>query len=363
MVRHNSATLCSLVVTLVYAAPGLNAQSVVASGIQPQDSRCEHLVNPQGIDNTQPRLSWTLRAIPAKQRGQEQTAYQILVASNEQHLAKNQGDLWDSGKVQSRDCAEVNYAGLSLGSFQWCYWKVRVWDKDGVVSHWSEPASWSMGVLDPKLWQGKWLGYTKVSSPSSPAVAPGGKPWAQKAPSPVFRKGFDVEKPISRATAVICGVGYYELHLNGSKVGDRVLDPKFTGYDRRVLYATYDVTRQLTQGKNVVGVMLGNGFYNPHSKDVWNFEQSPWRGEPAVLFQLRIDFADGTSKTIASDATWRASTGPVRHDGVRNGEDYDARLELPGWDTTAFDDSRWATPQVVAGPKGALSSGALRRSA
>ncbi|MEI8374560.1 MAG: glycoside hydrolase family 78 protein [Planctomycetota bacterium] len=324
-----------------------------AGGIQAENLRCEHLVNPLGIDTPQPRLSWTLRATPAEQRGQMQTAYQILMASNETALAAGQGDLWDSGKVPSDACAEIVYADRSLVSYQWCYWKVRVWNREGVVSDWSEPACWSMGILDPKLWQGKWLGYTKTS-PSVSAAAVGGKPWAQKAPSPLFRKNFDVKKPVVRATAVICGLGYYELRLNGGKVGDRVLDPKFTRYDRRALYATYDVTRQLTQGKNAVGVMLGNGFYNPHAKDVWNFERSPWRAEPALLVQLRIDYADGTSETVASDSTWRASTGPLLHDGVRNGEDYDARREMPGWDTAAFDDSAWENSQVVSGPKGIL---------
>ena len=100
--------------------------------------------------------------------------------------------------------------------------------------------------------------------------------------------------------------------------------------------------------------MLGNGFYNQHAKDVWNFERSAWRDEPALLLQLRLDYTDGTSETIASDATWRASTGPLVHDGIRNGEEYDARLEMPGWDTAAFDDSAWSAPQVVAGPQGVL---------
>ena len=181
-----------------------------------------------------------------------------------------------------------------------------------------------------------------------------GQSLAQKAPSPLLRRAFEINKPLVRATAFVCGLGYYELHVNGSKIGDRVLDPKFTRYDKRVLYATYDVTGQLLQGKNAVGVMLGNGFYNQHAADVWNFQRSPWRGEPAMLFQLRLDYADGTSETIASDATWRASTGPLVHDGIRNGEEYDARLELSGWDTAAFDDRGWAEPQIVAGPKGVL---------
>jgi alpha-L-rhamnosidase len=151
-----------------------------------------------------------------------------------------------------------------------------------------------------------------------------------------------------------CGLGYYELHLNGHKVGDRVLDPLFTRYDRRVLYATYDVTDQLAVGPNALGVMLGNGFYNSQSRDAWNFDKTPWRDQPTLRAQLRVEYADGNTETIATDATWKASTGPVRHDGTRNGEDYDARREIPGWDTAGFDDSAWATPTMVDGPKGRL---------
>lgn len=144
------------------------------------------------------------------------------------------------------------------------------------------------------------------------------------------------------------------MRLNGAKVGDRVLDPIFTQYNNRVLYATYDVTKQLAQGKNALGVMLGNGFYNPFARDAWYFEKAPWRDDPTMLAQLRLEYADGTSEIIASDETWRASTGPLVHDGIRHGEDYDARLEMPGWDTAAFDDSAWAQPTLVAGPKGVL---------
>ena len=334
---------------ILAAVPWVEAAGV----LQPETLTCEYLSNPQGTDAAQPRLAWIPRLLLLDQRGQVQTAYQILAASSRQRLDADEGDLWDSGKMSSERCSGVVYAGRPLATFQECFWKVRLWDREGNPSGWSEPARWSMGILQPGEWKGQWLRYTKPTG--SEAIKPaGGKPWKQKAPSPLLRKSFAVKKPLQRATASVCGLGYYELRINGSKVGERVLDPVFTRYDRRALYATYDVTGQLSPGKNAVGVMLGNGFYNPHWGDVWYFEKSPWRDEPVLRFQMRLDYTDGTSDLVVSDASWRASTGPVIHDGVRNGEDYDARREVPGWDTAGFDDSSWAVPQVVAGPKGTL---------
>jgi alpha-L-rhamnosidase len=326
----------TLIVLLLLGSVGL-------ADVQVGRLRCEYLLDPLGIDVARPRLSWTLQS---PERGQRQTAYQVLVASSPELLAQDKGDLWDSGKITSDQSLHVEYAGSPLASWQACWWKVRTWDKDGKPSAFSEPARWTMGILEPEGWTGKWLGYTK------PYPEPTG--WTQTAPSPVFRKTFELGQPVKSASLSIAGLGYYELHLNGAKVGDHVLDPGYTRYDRRVLYVTYDVTSQLQQGKNAIGVMLGNGWYNSHTKCVWNFDQSPWRGEPRLLAQLRVVLADGSVVTLATDESWRASTGPMLFDAIRNGHIYDARLEMPGWDTASFDDSAWAQPAVVAAPKGTL---------
>ncbi len=180
--------------------------------------------------------------------------------------------------------------------------------------------------------------------------------WSQQASSPVFRKTFPLAKPVARAVVYVAGLGYHELHLNGHKVGDDVLDPAFTRYDRRVLYVAHEVTDLVHQGDNALGVMLGNGWYNMHTRATWDFDQAPWRDRPTLLLHLRIEYADGTTESIRSDATWRATTGPVVLDGIRAGEVYDARREMPGWDTAAFDDSGWAAASVVPGPKGVLSA-------
>lgn len=317
--------------TAAYAAP------------QVDRLRCENLDNPLGIDATKPRLNWLMRS---DERGQRQTAYQVLVAGSRESLDKDQGDLWDTGRVESDQSIQVVYAGKPLTSHLQCWWKVRVWDKDGQPTEWSKPACWSMGILDPADWQAKWLSYNKD--------LPFDAAWTQKAPSPMFRKSFEVKRPIRSATVSVCGLGFYELHLNGGKVGDHVLDPSFTRYDKRVLYVTYDVTDRVKQGSNAIGAMLGNGWYNSYARDAWNFDQTPWRNRPTLLVRLHIVLDDGTVQTVATDGSWRAAIGPIVRDGIRNGEVYDARREMPGWDAPDYDDASWAAAEVVAGPKGTL---------
>ena len=178
--------------------------------------------------------------------------------------------------------------------------------------------------------------------------------WFQTAPSPLFRKTFSIESPVKRAVVYVTGLGYYELRLNGEKVGDRVLDPAFTRYDRRVLYSAYDVTGQIRTGNNALGVMVGNGWYNMHTRATWDFDQSPWRGEPCMRLHLRLEMADGSARTLASDATWKASTGPLVLDGIRAGEVYDARNEQPGWDTAGFSDAAWSAATRASAPAGKL---------
>lgn len=173
--------------------------------------------------------------------------------------------------------------------------------------------------------------------------------------SPIFRKSFMLDAAVVSAQLVISGLGYYEASINGRRVGDHVLDPAFTAYDRRVLYVTYDVTGHLSHGENVIGVMLGNGWYNSHTKDAWHFETAPWRDAPKLLCQLHITHVDGRSEVICSDTSWQVSTGPIVFDGVRNGETYDARLEKHGWDTPAYRiTADWDAAEIITGPGGCL---------
>ena len=488
-------------------APGYSAPR--ATGLQ-----CEYLKNPVGIDERRPRLSWRMES---DIRGQRQTAYRIVVSDGS-------GKLWDTGRVESGQSTQVEYAGKPLESHQVCDWKVEVWDKDGKSIGWSNPARWSMGILDRSEWgKAEWLAFSKPiehepdallkklswgeaqwiwAGPGNPSVkarkgkaffrrtitlpkddpvawaymlvaaddhfrfwcnggrvsdsvrgphawkrayavemteslrpgtnllavdtenteegpaglaaslvvelvsgriiriqtdqtwkahAKGGinwqkpegndtawpkavtlgmvgvKPWgapqigavpgwSQKSSAPMFRKEFNIGKPVKRATATICGLGYHELSLNGRKVGDHVLDPAFTRYDRRSLYVTHDVTDRLNQGANALGVVLGAGWHNMHTRSTWDFDQAPWRDEPTVLMQLRLEYEDGSAQTVVTDGSWRANTGPVILDGVRTGEVYDARKEIPGWDTVGFEDAGWQEPRIIRGPAGILSA-------
>jgi alpha-L-rhamnosidase len=172
----------------------------------------------------------------------------------------------------------------------------------------------------------------------------------------MFRKVFRLGKQIKKGTVYVSGLGYYELYLNGKKAGDRVLEPAFTRYDRRVLYAGYDVTEQIKEGDNAVGVILGNGWYNMHTRAVWDFDKAPWRDWPVMICQLEVEYVDGTREVIASDSSWKVATGPIVFESIRNGETYDARLEMTGWDTAGFDEMGWNSVEVIEGPKGVLSA-------
>jgi len=317
----------------------VSSEGQSAPAVIPTDLTCEYNSRPLGIDTPHPRLSWR---IPANRRCQKQTAYHVLVASSREKLAADAGDLWDSGRVASSQSTHVQYAGAPLASRQQCFWKVRVWDADGNGGPWSQPATFEMGLLRPTDWLAKWIGRSGESLDPEPA--------------PLLRKAFELNQPVRSARAYVCGVGYYELYLNGRKVGDHVLDPGYTRYDRRCLYVTYDVTSQLKQGANAVGAILGNGWYNQHATDVWDFHKAPWRGRPALLLQIHVEFADGSSQVIVSDGSWKVSSGPIVFDGIRNGESYDARLEKSGWDSPGYDDGDWAPAAEVAGPRGQLTA-------
>ena len=318
-------------------AMALIAIQTASAALRIEQLRCEYLDNPLGIDTPQPRLSWI---ITSTERGVKQTAYQILVAGSETGLETYQGELWDSGKVASDDTVQIRYTGQPLASRQQAFWKIRVWDQAGAVSE-SQPARWEMGLLASADWQAKWIARTTDTSSQ---------------PAPLLRRAFKLDGKLKQARAYICGLGYYELFLNGAKVGDHLLDPGYTRYDRRAFYVTYDVTDHLKSGENAMGVILGNGWFNCHTKAVWNFHEAPWRAAPKLLLQLRVEYTDGRSETIVSDESWQCATGPIIFDSIYGGETYDARLEQPGWDTTGLDASRWEAVKLVDAPSGRLAA-------
>jgi alpha-L-rhamnosidase len=322
---------------LMLAALSLLGTATVEAKSAVVGLQCEYLENPLGIDTARPRLSWRLES---DERGQKQTAYQLLVAGNAAELAANHGDLWDSGKVASDESVQIEYAGKPLGSRQQCFWKVRVWDKEGNISQ-SETARWEMGLLQPHDWQAKWIGRTTNSNITV---------------APLLRRGFHFDGRIRQARAYVCGLGYFELYLNGRRVGDHWLDPGYTRYDRRALYLAYDVTGLLKRGENVAGAILGNGWFNVSNKAAWDFDRAPWRAAPRLLCQIEVEFTDGRRTVIASDADWKSAESPIVYNTIYSGEIYDARREQAGWDRVGFDDSKWSPVLLVEPPKGVLSA-------
>jgi len=503
----------SLTLTAFLLAPLGMLHAVEVRGLH-----CEYQANPLGIDVPQPRLRWV---IESTRRGAMQTAYQVLVASTPDKLAKDQGDLWDSGKTASDQSIHVEYAGKPLASRLRCHWKVRVWDEDGAASAWSDSATWTMGLLTPDSWNAKWIGavakveqqssaggrvgyhaaeaaredeekwvqvdlgksvaiervvlhalnhgyagnpvkgfgfpirfrvevsddadfkmskaitdHTTADYPNPGHVAVpfnadgvtaryvrvtatklwnrrrGDKPYcfalaqlevfsagknatlkaavaakdsvessewglgnltdgrrfsgqpeaqpkseaAELEPSATIqlRKEFALEKEIKRAVAYVCGLGFYELRLNGQKVGDRVLDPGWTNYRQTCLYTAYDVTAQLVLGRNAIGVMLGNGMYNVPGGRYVKFTGS--FGPPKVMLHVYVEHADGTSTVVVSDQSWAWAPSPVVFSCIYGGEDYDARKEQPGWDKAGFNAVTFHPVCVVDGPGGRLSA-------
>lgn len=492
-------------------------------GMHPVDLRCEYRENPLGIDVGKPRLSWEMeesggRSQESGDRGQKQTAYQILVASSEELLKKDLGDLWDSGKVESDRQNQIEYVGKTLQSRQQCFWKVRVWTCSSLTpeprpltpSCWSESASWTMGLIRSEEWQAKWIGNDEAyevtpeaaaddklfniqdlkwvqmpgkegkesvdtylrrqfelpadrvlkravlalyafnecdatvngvavgsvahweatsrldvskalrlganviglivrhTDPHLPAaigrlvlqfesgvdmvipldsswkvtqqIATGwntvgyndefwlaaeerGIPWGATAPKadlprmavPYFRKEFSVVGSVKRATVYVTALGTYELRLNGKRVGNDVLAPGWTEFRKRVYYQTYDVSELISNGNNVIGAILGDGWY---ASTLAHFG---WRnlygGRPRLLVQLELELADGSIQRVISDGTWKTAFGPLRHADLLMGCEYDARLEMPGWDQVGFDEQGWNTVLVKGiGPKGASES-------
>jgi alpha-L-rhamnosidase len=267
-------------------------------------------------------------------------------------LAPEKSDVWDSGKVQDSHPFNVSFAGRPLKSGERCFWTVKVWDRAGRDSAWSKPALFEMGLLSPADWVGRWINDGK-SNPTHDAD------FYKDDPAPLFRKRFEVSKPVKTARLYIAGLGYYEAHLNGSRVGDHVLDPGWTKFGTRVYYSVYDVGKQLQPGANCLGVTLGNGWYNPLPMKLFgafNLRQHLDVGRPRFIAQLKVEFEDGTSETIASDRNWKVGESEILFNNVYLGERVDARKESVGWSSPAFDDRTWKAPRFAEEPIGDLEA-------
>lgn len=491
--RKNVVSLLGLLVLLT------NGEALAAPNLATAKLRCEYKENPLGLDAAHPRLSWILTS---SERGQRQTAYQVLVASSESLLKQNTGDLWDSGKVLSDQSALLSYPGVPLKSGQQCFWKVRAWDVNGQPSAWSEAALWTMGLLKPEEWAAaRWIGEeNRTADPNAEGYQwiwyPEGKPnevaaagtryfrrqftmaagkqmtnatfnltcdngfilfingiqagqsenWSQPAklnlkeflipgvntlaiaatntdsaagltgkltvqlddhttveifidsswktssqeralwkttnfddrdwvapivlgslgmapwgavsfgdgdakkwdlpPPPYLRTVFAVSKPVQRAILYVTALGNYEMHLNGSRVGRDYFNPGYVEYSKRVNYQTYDVTALLRNGTNALGAILAGGWYCGYCYASPNV----YGTVPKLCAQLKIEYADGTRQAVVTDDSWKLAYGPIREGDMQQGELYDARLEMPGWDTAAFGDANWKPVHVWPAP-------------
>ncbi len=480
----------AVVALLGLTAPhGVLSAAAERSPLVPVELRCDWMADPLGVDSAPPRLSWQLQGDGS--RGLRQSAWQVLTSSSRDGLERDQGDVWDSGRVPSGAQVHVPYGGRPLRSAEQVFWKVRVWDGEGRASTWSRPATWTMGVLEAAEWRGRWitdpelllwvrplLGYRSeetedpatvkwvqvdLGSPrviqelrfhavrhtvaeglgfpqrfkvevanrpdfadavsvgdytardydswthviqvaarevkaryvrltatvlrvvdgkaclavSQVEVVSGGKnvavgaavtasdswehaPWSVRAVTDglgvpranprangtlLLRRQFDVDPGLRRALVNVCGLGHYEMTVNGARVDTGLLTPGWTDYDKTCLYDTYDVTTSLRTGANAVGLALGGGMYNvPEGR--YNKFVSAFRPLTAIG-QVRLEYEDGRVGVVGSDDQWRVTSGPIVFSSVYGGEDYDARLEPRGWDQPGFDDSAWSRAAVT----------------
>lgn len=308
-----------------------------------QNLRCELLVNPKGIDVVQPALSWEF---DTGLRGVAQTAYQVLVASTKEKLLRNEADLWNSGKVISNQSIHRLYGGKVLQSRTECFWKIKSWTNKGETA-WSEPAFWSMGLLDEKDWNARWIGLDSAFAWDSVSKF-------ARLSARYFRKEFSSSKNIKKATAYIAGLGLYELYMNGQRIGNQVLAPVPTDYSKSVFYNTFDVTASLQKGANAMAAVLGNGRFFTMRQ---NYKPQKWHnfGYPKMLLQLEIEYVDGSKQKIVSDESWKLTTeGPIRTNNEYDGEEYDATKELVDWNRPGFDDNKWQKVRFVKSPGGVL---------
>ena len=320
-----------------------------ADAILVTDLRCEYLKSPLGIEVANPRLSWK---IISPFRDVKQTGYRIIVSSSPQKLSKRIGDLWDSGMLTSDQSNQIEYKGKPLKSRMECWWKVRVW-ASGIhgeeilkMDNRSDLAMWTMGLLDKSDWEAEWIGYDAV--PENIAKMPVRNfkrnpkyklKFKTYLPAQYLRKDFVIKKPVVRAYLYVTAQGHVEMRLNGKRVGDEYFTPGWTDYRKRIYYRTYNVNSMLSKGSNALGAILGDGWFRGN---ISILGQNKYGKKIRLLTQLQIDYADGTTEIIASDPSWKASFGPIILSDMQEGETYDARKEIPGWDKPGYDDKNWS---------------------
>jgi len=305
--------------------------------------RCEYLVTPLGIDERAPRLSWQL---DSDRRGARQVAYRVRVASTPELLPSANADLWDTGRIESAQTVHVVYSGSPLASRQTCHWQVDVWDETTTCTQ-SAPALWSMGLLEKTDWSARWIAADpRIITRDRDAIT--GTLLEPGTPA-LFRNEFEIPSAIKRATIYASARGLFDLRANGQRISEDLFAPEWTDYDKRIHYRTYDVTKLLTSGKNMLGAILGDGWWSGYVG--WQETRARYGSlENSVMIQLEVELADGKRLTFGTDSTWRCETGPIIASDFMMGETYDARRERIGWDQPNFSDANWLPARAVTAP-------------
>jgi len=293
------------------------------------DLNINYMENPIGLDS-EPRFSWKYKA---DVRGSVQESFKLTVKSTEDTYILED----DSDKSLHLICDELQLKPRTRYN-----WHVEIADNMGNTAV-SDEAWFETGKLN-ETWDANWITADFIRKPDNAMEAP------------YFRKPFSLESEPEEARLYICGLGYHRVFVNGKKCGDDELSTAFTRYDSTVLYLTYDVTDYIHKGENVLAAVLGNGWYNCFAQDPWNTRQATWRSSPKMIAELHINYKDGSKKIIRTDRSWKSSKGPIIYNGIRNGEFYDARLEMPGWNDTGFEDNDWGGTYITRPPGGLLKA-------
>lgn len=309
---------------------------------------CEYIENPLGIDTKVPRLSWKLNS---RERSQSQKAYELIVSDNLKDAEQGIGNVWSTGKIVSSQNVQIEYKGAALNSFTRYYWKIKVYNQDDEKSAWSSVNWFETAMLDASDWKAQWIS----DGSKNPAKD---EDYYEDDRMPLLRREFTTNKKILSARLYISGLGYYEAYLNGKKISDHVLDPGFTTYRKQVLYVVHDITSLLQRGTNVIGIMLGSGWWNPLPFKLfgrWDLRKYQQTGRPCVKAEIHFRYNDGSKDKIITDENWQTAPGPIIQNNVYLGEKYDARLEQKNWNTLNNDRSQWKNAVIVEGPEGMLT--------
>ncbi len=344
--QYNNVFFAGVLMTIVAACMPWIARG---GEIHPERMTCEYRENPLGIDDPAPRFSWLLSSA---KRNQKQSAYEIIVSDNKSDIERRRGNVWTSGKIESNQNVHVVFQGKPLQSFTRYFWRVRVYDGAGKPSKWSEPNWFETAAFHAADWTGQWIGDGRA-----PFAAD--EDFYGDDPAPLFRKTFDTRKTVAEARLYISGLGYYEAYLNGDKVGDHVLDPGWTAYDKQVLYVVHDITPLMRKGQNTAGIMLGNGWYNPLPLRFWgalNWRNALATDRPKVVAMVRVTYTDGSSEVIGTDETWQTTPGPTVKNNIYLGEHYDARLADEDWCSALGSKLAWKPAAKAVAPKGVMTA-------